>query len=184
MALFESWRAERDRKRRTDEYVVALMADPSSADVAWLTEAGTRGDDDHALWELRYARRALGLLAAERDALDDRTSSAVAHALDDALSRDANVADEMLDVAERQFNARLSAYRDVLTARAGAATAARLGQTLFAFCGGSFRDVDERVKRGGELLLGYLNESSERLRTLFGTANLPEDVVPSSLPRA
>jgi hypothetical protein len=87
----------------------------------------------------------------------------------------------MQEIAERQFNARLSAYRDALTARAGAATGARLGQTLFAFAGGSFRQVDEHITRGSELLGEYLAEANAALRDNFGKVSLPENVPPSAL---
>lgn len=181
MPLFARWRAERDLKRKTDRYVGVLTGEPAESDVEWLAATAARGDADHAAWELRYARRALGLLVAERDALDDRTASLVARALNDALARDQQVAAAMLEVAERQFNARLSAYRDVLAARAGSATPGRLGQTLFAFSGGAFREVDANVGRAGELLAGYLGEASAALRDVYGAAALPEHLPPSAL---
>ena len=81
MPLFARWRAERDLQRKADRYVERLVAEPGDDDVRWLAHAATRGDTDHARWELRYAKRALGLLTAERDALDDRTGSLVARAL-------------------------------------------------------------------------------------------------------
>lgn len=181
MALFTRWRAERELKRKAEQYVTILMREPDATDVEWLSQSATRGDVDHARWELRYARRALGLLTAQRDALDDRTGSVVAHTLDEAFARDQNIATDMLDVAERQFNARLAAYRDVLTARGGPPAQTRLGQTLFAFSGGAFRHPDEKVLRGGELLSAYLAEASTALRDAFGAASLPENVPPSSL---
>ena len=181
MPLFARWRAGRDLLRKADRYVEALLAEPDDDDVRWLAHVATRGDTDHARWELRYARRAVGLLTAERDALDDRTGSLVARALAQAIARDPNVATEMQAVSERQFNARLSAYRDGLAARAGAGTAARMGQTLFAFAGGSFRQVDEHILRGGELLSRYLTEANAALRECFGKASLPENVPPSAL---
>jgi hypothetical protein len=181
MALFARWRAERDFQRKAERFVECLLSEPDDEDVRWLAHTATHGDTDHARWELRYARRSLGLLTAERDALDDRTGSAVARALAVATTRDPQVAAEMLEISERQFNARLSAYRDALSARAGAATGARLGQTLFAFAGGSFRQVDEHILRGGELLARYLTESNSALRETFGKASLPENVPPSAL---
>jgi hypothetical protein len=181
MALFARWRAERDLQRKAERYVQRLLSEPEDEDVRWLAHTATRGDTDHARWELRYARRALGLLTAERDALDDRTGSVVARALAVATARDPQVAVEMHEISERQFNARLSAYRDALAARAGAATGARLGQTLFAFAGGSFRQVDDPIVRGGELLGRYLTEANTALRELFGKASLPENLPPSAL---
>src|SRR5262245_1967900 len=75
MPLFARGRAERELQRKAEAFVAVLFREPDPADVQWLAEAATRGDTDHALWELRYARRALGLIAAQRDALDDRTAS-------------------------------------------------------------------------------------------------------------
>jgi hypothetical protein len=87
MGLLRRWQAERDLRRRATACARALAREPAEEDVHWLAAHGTAGDLDHARWELRYARRALGLIAAQRDALDDRTASAVAHALAAELAR-------------------------------------------------------------------------------------------------
>jgi len=181
MVFFASWRAERTMLRKAAAYVDVLFREPDPADVEWLAGAATRGDADHALWELRYARRALGLIAAQRDALDDRTASIVARAISAAFARDENIAAEMEDTSERQFNARLSAYRDGLAAKAGAPTQIRMGQTLIAFAGGSFKAHDATVTRAGDLLARYLAEANAALRESFGAATLPEDVAPSAV---
>ena len=181
MPFFARWRAERGSQRKAAAFVDALFREPDAADVQWLASAATRGDSDHALWELRYARRALGLIAAQRDALDDRTASLVAREISEALGRDRNVASDMAETSERQFNARLSAYRDGLAAKAGAPTAIRMGQTLMAFAGGSFRKHDANIVRAGDLLSVYLTEANEALRATFGTAVLPENVPPSAV---
>ena len=119
-------------------------------------EPATRGDADHARWELRYARRALGLIASQRDALDDRTASIVARAISAAFARDENIAAEMEDTSERQFNARLSAYRAGLAPPAGAPTQVRMGQTLIAFAGGKLQGArrerrDTRRRTAGDV---------------------------------
>lgn len=181
MPLFARWRAERELQRKAAAYVDTLFGDPDAADATWLSEVATRGDLDHARWELRYARRALGLITAQRDALDDRTASIVARVISETMARDRNIAPGMLEMAERQFNARLSAYRDGLAARAGAPTNIRMGQTLMAFAGGSFKTGDANVMRGGDLLAAYLAEANQALRASFGTAALPEHVAPSEL---
>ena len=180
MPLFKEWRAARQLQKKATQFVAMVTQEPADADVAWLAKTATRGDEDHARWELRYARRAIGLLIAQRDALDDRTGSLVARALSDAFEADARIDRDRRELAERQFNARLSAYRDALGARVPDASV-RLGQTLLAFSGGSFRDVDERVKHAGELVHGYVKEANEALRSVFGTATLPEHVAPSAL---
>src|SRR5438270_511527 len=119
MPFLARWRAERDLQRKAAGFVAVLFAEPDPADAQWLAATATRGDLDHAQWELRYARRALGLIAAQRDALDDRTASIVARELSEAFSRDSRIAAGMTETAERQFNARLSAYREGLAAKAG-----------------------------------------------------------------
>ena len=75
------WRSARERQRRTRLVVEGLRREPDEADVAWLADAAADGDADHARWELRYARAALGLIGAQRDALDDRTASELAAGL-------------------------------------------------------------------------------------------------------
>ena len=180
MVFFREWRAARQLQRKAEQFVAQVIAEPSPSDVAWLATSATKGDEDHARWELRYARRAMGLLVAQRDALDDRTGSLVAAALGDAFQRDDRVGTDRRELAERQFNARLSAYRDAMGARISDASA-RLGQTLLAFAGGSFKDVDDNVRRAGNVVDGYAKEANEALRSVFGTATLPENVPPSAL---
>ena len=180
MALFKQWRAARQLQRKAHQYVGALVAEPNASDVTWLAHVATRGDEDHARWELRYARRAIGLLVAQRDALDDRTGSLVARALTEAFERDDRIDRDRRDLAERQFNARLSAYRDALSARV-TDSAVRLGQTLLAFSGGSFREIDANVRRAGDVVSGYEREANDALRAVFGTAALPEHIPPSAL---
>jgi len=180
MGMFAQWRAARQLQRKADRFVETLLGEPGADDVRWLATTATRGDEDHARWELRYAKRAIGVLVAQRDALDDRTASVVAHALAAAFERDARIGRDRVGLAERQFNARLSAYRDALGARVADA-APRLGQTLLAFAGGSFRDLDEQVRRAGELLGTYETEANDHLREIFGSAVLPEHVPPSAL---
>jgi hypothetical protein len=180
MALFKQWRAARQLQRKADQFVAAIVAEPDAGDVAWLAQVATRGDEDHARWELRYARRAIGLLVAQRDALDDRTGSVVARAVTDAFEKDDRIGRDRIDLAERQFNARLSAYRDALAARVADASP-RMGQTLLAFAGGAFRDIDDQVRRAGEILTAYETDANENLRVIFGAAALPENIPPSAV---
>jgi hypothetical protein len=195
MPLFVRWRADRDLRRRSAAYVATLLEEPSDVDARWLAEAATRGDLDHARWELRYARRAVGLIVAQRDALDDRTGSSVGRVLAEAFDRDPNVASDRLAVARHQFNARLGAYRDILTSRppatrtaagrpAVAQTPTRLGQILLAFAGGPVGPNAREVPRAGEIVTSYIDAAHQALRDAFGVASLPEDVSPSALQRS
>jgi hypothetical protein len=182
MGLWQRWRADRLFRQRAARYVGTLLREPTEADVTWLASRGTSGDLDHARWELRYARRALGLVAAERDALDDRTASQVARALTASLGRDRNVAPGKLRVAERQFNARLRGYSEALASReAGRAARARIGEALFGFARPGGVATLEEVERAGEVLAGYLAEANEALRREFGSVTLPEDLPPSAV---
>jgi hypothetical protein len=181
--LFRSFRDDRALLRRSAAYAAALMQEPSVADVDWLATDATRGDIDHAQWELRYLRRSLGILVAQRDALNDRAASEALRALLHRMQKDRNVDSELIDLAERQFNARMSAYRDAFTSRGQGASATRVAQNLLAFSGGPIRADDPAVRRGADLVSEYLAAANAALRESFGVAQLPEDVVPSSIGR-
>lgn len=180
--LFRDWRTGWRLRRGTTMYVSSLRAEPDAHDVEWLASVATGGDLDRARWELRYARRALGLLIAERDALDDRTGSLVAREMADSHATDRNVAAGMVGLAERQFNSRLSAYRTALSARSGSdGTATRLGRALLSASSSLTITSESIVAHAGELLAGYAGAANESLRKAFGAAQLPEDKPPSSL---
>lgn len=174
---------DRDRRRRAASYVRALHADPTPADTTWLAHVAAGGDVDHAAWEWRYARRAVGLLVAQRDSLDDLTPSLVAQELTEALGRDPHVAVGMLPLADRQFNERLAAYRDALASRSGEATGVRLARILLAFTG-TVRPRPDDLARAGETLARYVEEASSALALAFGSPTLPEDVPPSAAGRS
>jgi hypothetical protein len=162
------WRADRARRAQASTYVAAILAEPSASDVRWLAEGATKGDEDHARWELRYAKRAAGMLAAQRDALDDRTASLVSAALARAWQRDPQVAPDRRDVAARQFNTRLAAYADALAERDGReGTTVRLGRALLGFAGRLDPSAAE-LNVAGEHLKAYLAEASEVLRATYG----------------
>jgi hypothetical protein len=179
MRLFASFRDDRALLRRSAAFADTLMAEPAEADIAWLAERATHGDIDHARWELRYLRRALGILVAQRDALDDRTPSAVLRALMDRMDRDRNVDSELRELSERQFDARLSAYRDAFTSRGHGSPALRVSQNLLAFAGGPIRAGDPVVVHGARLVDELLAQANAQLRATFGEPALPEDVRPS-----
>lgn len=178
--LFEEWRSERRLKRAIALFVENAMSDPDAADTTWLATVACSGDHDRASWELRYARRALALVIAQRDALDDRIPSLVARAIADAVQSDRNVAPAMLRVAERQFNDRLSTYRDVIAARvAPGAQQTRLGRTLLQTSGIAL-PPEEHVARAGDILARYVNDANESLRSAFGA---PTILTPQPPPR-
>jgi hypothetical protein len=159
-----------------------MRREPEPTDVAWLADAAANGDEDHARWELRYARAAIGLLVTQRDALDDRTAAEVSAEVGRAMALDPRIAEDRRDLAERQFNDRLAAYREALQLR-GAPVTARdaLGRCLLAFASDGARTAGAPLAYAIELLERYAEEASAALRAAYGEAKLPEDVPPSVL---
>ena len=177
--IWREWRRARALTRQVGSFVASVRVEPTDEDAQWLADAAAGGDIDHARWELRYARWALALLAAQRDALDDRTPAAVARELTASLAREPLVDAAKLKIAERQFNQRLRAYAEVLGERTvGEPTGARLGRVLITFAGGHMPRPED-VGRAGALLTEYLAESSAALERAFGAARLPEHLPPS-----
>lgn len=166
-------------RRHAASYVRDLWVEPDVADVAWLTSLEPNDDADHARWELRYLQRAAILLAAERDALDDRTPAAIARAIARAFDRDSSVAHDRAAVARAQFNERLASYRGVLLSREATPATPRLGLVLLTFLGRPTSPADPIALRAGTIALDALATASDALRARFGTAQLPEDVAPS-----
>jgi hypothetical protein len=161
------------------------MAEPSTDDARWLAGAAAAGDEDHASWELRYARMAIAVFVAERDALDDRTGSEIVAALHAALAADDRVAADLRSLAERQFADRLQGYREAFFSRGGVAgTGEKLGRVLLAFASDGARSAGTPLARALAVLSGYVLECNAALRDVYGTASLPEHLPPSEVPSA
>lgn len=180
LPLTPEWKAARERKRKAVAFLSAVRSEPDESDVRWLADVATRDDQDHARWELRYARLALAVLTAQRDALDDRTGSDVAAALSDVLAEDDRVDPMMLELVGRQLNDRLSGYKEALIARGGpVGSGERLGRVLLAFASDGARSAGAPLPRAVELLSGYIAEANQALRTVYGEPTLPEHLPPS-----
>ena len=182
-SLFRRWREEHALEGRSTAVARAALAEPDESDVRWLAERGTDGDEDHARWEWRYARRAFAIIVAQRDALDDRTGSAVAAAIGSALARDPMIDASKRRVAARQFNDRLAGYAEVLRDRdPSTPTSERLARALFTFAGTSDPSSAD-ILRGATALSSMLADMHATLALHFGSANLPSDVAPSAITR-
>ena len=180
LPLTPEWLAARQRKRKAVAFLTAVRREPEDADVEWLAGAAARGDQDHARWELRYARLALAVLTAQRDALDDRTGSDVVAALGETLATDERVDPMMLELVGRQLNDRLSGYKEALIARGGSVgSGERLGRVLLAFASDGARSAGTPLPRAVELLSAYIAEANEALRSVYGEPALPEHLPPS-----
>ena len=79
------------------------------------------------------------------------------------MQKDPNVDGALRELAERQFNARLSAYRDAFTSRGHGTPALRVAQNLLAFAGGPIRGDDPvvvaRCRAGRRDLIAMANEA-------------------------
>jgi hypothetical protein len=175
MGMLAEWKASRDRRRRSASYLEALLHAPDPADVSWL--AALCGQPELARRELVFARRAVGLIVAERDALDDRTASDVAHQLVAVVDREAREAPEM----GRAWADRWRAYTAALALRGEAeAPAARLARVFLAGAGVPEPSTEAHV-RATQFILTTRTRANEALRAVFGVASLPEDVRPSAM---
>ena len=170
MGMLAEWRAARDRRRRAARYLATLLDAPQADDVEWLAQATS--DRGSAEREITFARRAIGLIVAERDALDDRTASDVAHGQAEVIAREARGAP---DIGRRW------AYTATLAVRGdGEAPAARLARVLLAGAGVNAPTTDQLV-RATQFVLATRTRANESLRSAFGVASLPDDVRPSAL---
>ncbi len=175
MGLIGEWRATRERRRLAAAYLHGLLAVAEPADVQWLT--GLTRNAGLAERELGFARRALALIVAERDALDDRTASDVAHELAAVTGAEARRDAE----AGRAWLSRWRAYTEAVAVRGGTQVpAVRLASVLLDGAGvGS--PSPEQVARATQCIQGVRAKANEALRAAFGVASLPDDVRPSAI---
>jgi len=175
MGLWAEWRAQRERSRRASTYLGQLLRAPDPADVTWLGSIGV--PTTLAMRELTFGKRALGLIVAERDALDDRTASDVAHQLAPVISREAK-GDTLLG---REWGERWRAYTAALAVRGSVeAPATRLARVLLAGAGLG-APSSEQLLRATKFVLDTRSAANVALRDVFGVATLPDDIRPSAL---
>jgi hypothetical protein len=166
-------------QRAASVYVGALMAEPAEHAVATLATLGGQ-QSSRAAQELRLLRRALGLLIAGRDALDDRTASLVGRALSEKIATDESVAASERQALVTQFNARLRLYRDLMGTRGAARTPiAQLADALIGCAGG--RPGHPEAAWASTWIAQELDRCNDALRDAFGAADLPSDVAPSEI---
>ena len=177
MSILSEWRMARERRKRAAIYLAAITQPVAPADIEWLTRLIPDHDAQLASRELQFARRAIGLIVAERDALDDRTASDVAHQLAGVISAEGR----QNPVAGRAWSERWRAYTSALAARGSTESpAARLGRVMLAGSGVD-HPATEQLLRATQYILAVRTGANEALRTAYGSASMPEDVRPSAL---
>jgi len=175
MGMWAEWRAQRERSRRASRYLGQLLRTPNQVDLTWLGSVGVTVPI--AVRELTFAKRAIGLIVAERDALDDRTASDVARQLDPVISREAR---RTVDLG-REWGERWRAYTAALAVRGNVASpATRLARVLLSGAGIA-EPSPEQLVRATQFVNETRGAANVALREVFGVASLPEDVRPSAL---
>ncbi len=176
MSFLSEWRASRERRRRANAYLGAVLDGAETRDVEWLAIAAGR---DVASRELTFARRALALIVAERDALDDRTASDVARELVPIVDGEAR-RDPQLG---RAWSERAREYTAAFVARGSVESpTARFARVLLN--GASVNSADSATFASATQFVQISRaKANEALRAAFGSASLPEDVRPSAIQR-
>ena len=177
MSFLTEWRVARERRRRAAVYLGAMTQHVAPADIEWLSRIVEGRNERLATRELEFARRAIGLIVAERDALDDRTASDVAHQLATIISSESR----RDSVAGRAWSERWRAYTGALAARGSLESpAARMARVMLAGTGVE-APTHEQLVRGTQHMLAVRSAANEALRTAYGSASLPEDIRPSAV---
>lgn len=175
MSIWTDWQAARARRQRVELYLNQVLRDVDTTGLPWLLAAV--GSEKVAQREIAFARRAIGLIVAERDALDDQTAADVSHQLAPVVSAEARRDPE----TGRLWAERWRGYTAALAARGSQETPVmRLANVLLDGAGvpNPSPELLQQTTRYVQETRGALNES---LRTAFGAASLPEDVRPSAL---
>lgn len=174
MGLWADWQAARARRQRVDVYLNHLLRDPEPQQLTWLE--GIVGPQV-AERELSFARRAIGLIVAERDALDDRTASDVAHQLAPVIQGEAR----RDPGSGALWSERWRAFTAALAVRGSAEPpAVRLARVVLDGAGVA-NPTAEQVALATAFVQTTRATMNEHLRAAFGAASLPEDVRPSAL---
>lgn len=174
MGLWTEWQAARERRRRVESYVGRMLREPDASVVGMLEGAA---GSDVARRELRFALLAIGLIVAERDALDDQTAADVSHQLQPLLAAEARRDPEV----GRLWPERWRAYSAALALRGSPeAPAVRLARVLLEAAGMATPSAAQ-LERATHFVQENRTALNEALRAVFGAASLPEDVRPSAL---
>ena len=175
MGLWADWQATRARRQRVEVYLNHVLRESDTSVIDGLS--AVVGDRHVAMRELTFSRRALGLIVAERDALDDRTAADVAHQLAPVVASETRREPSLGAL----WSERWLAYTAAFAVRGSPESpATRLSRVLLAGAG-----MPEPTAEALQWATQYVQQTrsslNEHLRSAFGAASLPEDVRPSAL---
>lgn len=155
-------------------FVRHLVAPPPADEVRWLQGLGVA--PEVARREVGWAIRAVGLIVAARDALDDRTAAQVSHALGRAL-----VAGDPVGGATGGWGERMGAYLEAHAARGTGETVARRLAGVLLQGAGVTDALPDALEQAGALVTRHRVRLNTELGRAFGVASLPDDLPPSAL---
>ena len=178
MGLLANRREQRRRQAAAEQYLAALLLPPDADDVRWL-EGCAGVARDLVQRELVFAQRAIGLIVAERDALDDQTAADVAHAIDAIVAREARAYENLAaDWVDHWLE-----YHDALAVRGRAEPPLRrIARVLLRRVGVAEPGSAQLVRAVG-IVTRHRHAANEALAAAFGVADLPEDRLPSDVYR-
>lgn len=152
-------------RQRAERFVRALALPLPDAEWAWIEALGVPAAI--ARREGMWAVRAVGLIVASRDALDDQTVAEVTHALERATVADAGWSDRQAQYLEAH------GMRGT-----GDPVVRRLARVLLAAAGAT--DAPESLEVAAAFLMRQRVRINGELGQAFGVAQLPEDRPPSA----
>lgn len=156
-------------------YVREVTGPVDSSEYSWLT--GISGGSSIAARELVFLRRAIGLIVADRDALDDRTASEIAHELAPMIASESRRDPEI----GKEWNTRWRAYTSAMALRGTAEPPASRLAVVFLTGVGISHPTDEQSRGAALLVQRERVAMNEALRKALGTASLPDNVKPSAM---
>lgn len=176
MGFLANRREAKRRQEAAERYLAVLLRSGDPDDVRWLSDvAGAPADTVQR--ELAFAQRAIALIVAERDALDDRTAADVAHAIDALVAREARTRAGEVDAWMEHWRE----YADALAARGlHEPPLRRIARVLLRRVGVGDPGSAQLVRVVGIVTRDRM-AANEALREAFGTASLPEDRAPSEV---
>jgi len=178
VGLLATLREQRRRQAAAEQYLAALLRPLEADDVRWLQECAGLGREQ-VQRELLFAQRAIGLIVAERDALDDQTAADVAHAIDATVAKESRA---YQDPAAEWVDHWLE-YHEALAIRGRAEPPMRrIARVLLRRVGVSEPGSPQLVRAVG-IVTRHRHAANEALAAAFGVVDLPEDRVPSDLYR-
>lgn len=170
-----SRRADSGPRDHAEAYVRHLLAPLPAEAGRWLEAQGVPAEV--AAREMGWAVRAIGLIVASRDALDDRTVSEVSHALDRALG----AGSDFREGGAVHWRARWAAYLEAHAARGtGEPVPRRLARVLLDGAGVQ-HPSPALLEAAGAEVVGLRVRLNAELGRAFGLASLPDDVRPSAV---